>query len=121
MFKKLYNSRREHMISLRKTGLTYADIGRELGLTRERVRQIVTGGTTAKKKPARNNPHALLTTGEAAELLNVHVNTVRRWSNKEILTTHRIGPRGDRRFRQQDINNFLMNNPAGTTDNFTSK
>jgi len=112
MLEKQNNSRREQMISLRKTGLTYAEIGRRLGLTRERVRQMVTGGTTAKKKPARNNPDALLTTGEAAELLNIHVNTVRRWSNKEILVTHRIGPRGDRRFRQQDIDNLLSNNSA---------
>jgi len=44
-----------------------------------------------KKKPARNAPDILLTTTQAAELLNIHANTVRRWSNKGILATYRIG------------------------------
>ena len=109
-------SRREQVISLRNGGLTYAEIGRKLGLTRERVRQIAKGETTRKKKTARNNPDALLTAAEAAELLNVHTNTVRRWSNNGILGTYRIGPRGDRRFRRRDIDNFLLkNSSAGTS------
>jgi hypothetical protein len=56
-------SRREQVIKLRKTGLTYAEIGR-LGLTRERVRQIAKAETRAKKKPARDDPDALLTIAE---------------------------------------------------------
>jgi excisionase family DNA binding protein len=50
----------------------------------------------------------MLTIGEVAELLNVHLNTVRRWSNRGILKAYRIGSRGDRRFRQEDITNFLL-------------
>ena len=116
MLERPNNSRRERVISLRKTGLTYAEIGRRLGLTRERIRQIVKGETTAKKKPARNHANILLTTAQAAEHLNVHVNTVRRWSNKGILETYRIGSRGDRRFRRRDINNFLLKkSSAGTS------
>lgn len=116
MLERLNSSRRKQVISLRKTGLTYAEIGRRLGLTRERVRQITKGNTTTKKKPARKNRDALLTTAEAAELLNVHINTVRRWSNNGILTTYRVGPRGDRRFRRRDIDNFLLKKPtAGTS------
>ena len=49
----------------------------------------------------------MLTTRDVAQLLNVHINTVRRWSNQEILKTYRIGPRGDRRFRREDIEAFL--------------
>lgn len=49
----------------------------------------------------------LLTTSEVADLLYVHINTVRRWSNKGILKAVRIGPRGDRRFRREDIQNLL--------------
>ena len=112
MLKRLNSSRRAQVISLRKAGLTYAEIGRRLGLTRERVRQIAKAETTAKKKSAR----ALLTTAEAAELLNVHVNTVRRWSNKGILETYRIGSRGDRRLRQGDVDKLLRKSrPADTT------
>ncbi len=50
---------------------------------------------------------SLLTAGEAASLLHVHINTVRRWSNLGVLPSFRIGPRGDRRFRKKDILTFL--------------
>ena len=49
----------------------------------------------------------MLTTSEAARFLHAHVNTVRRWSNQGILKAYRIGSRGDRRFRQEDITSFL--------------
>lgn len=50
----------------------------------------------------------MLTTSEVAHLLNVHINTVRRWSNQGTLKAYRIGSRGDRRFRQEDIDSFLF-------------
>ena len=97
--------------------ITYAEIARRLGISRERVRQIAN-----RQKPHRqskvtissrinevsNHPEAMLTTREVAQLLNLHVNTVRRWSNQGILRTYRIGPRSDRRFKRQDIDNFLL-------------
>ena len=49
----------------------------------------------------------MLTTSEIARLLNVHPNTLRRWSNQGILKAHRIGPRGKRGFRREDIAIFL--------------
>ena len=49
----------------------------------------------------------MLTTSEVARLLNVHINTVRRWSNQGILKSYRIGSRGDRRFRREDVTNFI--------------
>jgi len=56
----------------------------------------------------RNKPvTAMLTTSEVAHLLNVHINTIRRWSNNGIIRAYRIGPRGDRRFREQDITHFI--------------
>ena len=55
--------------------------------------------------PRRIEP--MLTTSDVARLLNVHINTVRRWSNQGTLKTYRIGTRGDRRFRREDIANFL--------------
>jgi excisionase family DNA binding protein len=46
---------------------------------------------------------SVLTVRGVAHLLNIHVNTVRRWSDIGILKSYRIGPRGDRRFRRDDI------------------
>ena len=50
----------------------------------------------------------MLTTSDVAHILNVHINTIRRWSNQGILKTYRIGSRGDRRFERQDITDFLL-------------
>ncbi len=50
----------------------------------------------------------MLTTSDVARLLNVHINTVRRWSNQGILKVYRVGSRRDRRFRQEDISSFLL-------------
>lgn len=49
----------------------------------------------------------MLTISDVARLLNVHINTVRRWSNQGVLKAYRIGSRGDRRFQQEDIAIFL--------------
>ncbi len=40
---------------------------------------------------------------EACRLLNVHGNTLRRWSNQGLVTAYRIGTRRDRRFRREDL------------------
>jgi excisionase family DNA binding protein len=50
---------------------------------------------------------SMLTTTEISRLLNVHPNTLRRWSNKGIIKTYRIGSRADRRFWKDDIERFL--------------
>jgi excisionase family DNA binding protein len=48
-----------------------------------------------------------LTASELARLLNVHINTVRRWSDRGLLKAHRFGPRGDRRFSRESVAEFL--------------
>jgi excisionase family DNA binding protein len=63
-------------------------------------------GAPSQKTDARSE--VLLTIRHVANLLNVHINTVRRWSRKGILKSYRISPRGDRRFRQEDVDDFLM-------------
>jgi len=55
----------------------------------------------------------MLTVSDVANLLNVHINTVRRWSNQGILKAYRIGSRGDRRFRQDDVASFLSEQKEG--------
>lgn len=49
----------------------------------------------------------MLTAEEVARVLSVHPDTVRNWGDHGLVTTYRIGPRGDRRFRWEDINSFL--------------
>jgi excisionase family DNA binding protein len=52
----------------------------------------------------------MFTSRELARLLNVHINTVRRWSDRGLLNSYRIGNRGDRRFSREDVINFLVVN-----------
>lgn len=52
-------------------------------------------------------PDRLLTVREVADLLHVHTNTARRWSDLGLIKSYRVGPRGDRRFRAEDLNSFI--------------
>jgi len=98
-------SRRAEVVRLRETGLTYAEIGRRFGLSKERIRQIVKRISSPKKPTPEID--VMLRVGQVAQLLGMHPNTVRRWNNKGILKAYRISPRGDRRFRRRDIDGFL--------------
>ncbi len=51
--------------------------------------------------------NGMLTVRQVARILNVHINTVRRWNDRGILKAYRIGPRGDRRFSKEDVALFL--------------
>ena len=58
--------------------------------------------------PNNKELNSMLTTNEVARLLNVHMNTVRRWSNLGTLRAYRIGSRGDRRFERKDVFSLLL-------------
>lgn len=58
-----------------------------------------------------NPTHANLTTAEAARILYVHPNTLRRWNDKGYINSFRIGPRQDRRFSRKEIDNFMRTDP----------
>ena len=49
----------------------------------------------------------MLTVSEAARYLNAHPNSVRRWADMGLLPSYRIGCRGDRRFKPEDVFYFL--------------
>lgn len=59
----------------------------------------------------RDNKDRMLTTRQVADMLNVHINTVRRWNNQGVLKAYRVSSRRDRRFRQSDIDDFLSKEP----------
>ncbi len=58
----------------------------------------------------------MLTVQEVARLLHIHPNTLRRWSNQGLIRAYRITPRGDRRFRRQEILDFLAKLNANRGD-----
>ena len=55
-----------------------------------------------------NETGGMLTIREVSQLLHVHSNTVRRWSEQGFIKAYRIGPRGDRRFRVEDVAVLLL-------------
>jgi len=98
------NSRQAKTCMMKARDLSYAAIGSKMGISRQRAHQLLNG---LKKS------RSMLTSSEAASLLDIHVNTLRRWSNLGILPAYRIGSRGDRRFKRKDIDLFL----AGISNN----
>ena len=49
----------------------------------------------------------MLTIAEVARRLHAHPNSVRRWANQGLLPCYRFGVRGDRRFRADEVDQFV--------------
>jgi excisionase family DNA binding protein len=49
----------------------------------------------------------ILTTRELAKILNVHINTIRKWADRGIIPYRKVGKRNDRLFDKNDIQTFL--------------
>jgi excisionase family DNA binding protein len=50
----------------------------------------------------------LLTIRQAAEILNVHVETLRRWDKVGKLKAIRVNERGDRRYKPEDLEKIMQ-------------
>lgn len=96
------NAPQKVAVDVTDSDFSYAEIGRLLGMEREHVKEIVASGRKITR-----TPEDLLTVGQTAKFLNVSVNTVRRWNESGIIQSYRIGPRKDRRFKQQDLDRAL--------------
>lgn len=48
-----------------------------------------------------------ITIGQAAEILGVSTMTLRRWDERGVLKPVRMGTRGDRRYKKEDIRKVL--------------
>ena len=59
---------------------------------------------------AANQLGPMLTASEVAEMLHLHVNTVKRLGDRGELPFYRVCKRGDRRFRLADVLEFLDRN-----------
>jgi len=64
---------------------------------------------SVEKKNGAMSP--MLTISEACRLLNIHTNTMRRWSAKGLITEYRVGPGGHRRFKAEDVAALIMEQP----------
>ena len=98
-----------YIARLRRSGFNYAEIGRIMGISRQRVAQILKKEIESRDKEQHRRSIEFLTTSEAADFLNVHINTIRRWCDSGVLPGYRIGQRNDRRFRRIDLEKFLSN------------
>ena len=59
----------------------------------------------------------MLTMREACRLLNVHGNTLRRWSEMGVVKAYRIGIGQHRRFRAEDIAALVVEQTKFIPDN----
>jgi excisionase family DNA binding protein len=53
------------------------------------------------------NLEEMLTVPQVAQMLSVHPNTLRRWSDRGWIRSFKVSTRGDRRYYKQDVNRFL--------------
>ena len=113
-WKAIHNSGNGHLAGLRNKGLTYQDIGRMLGVSRQRIAELLSPNRridfVSVNTRQSANPHGLLSSTDAAKLLGVHPNTIRRWSDDGLVHAYRVGKRLDRRFRRIDLQKFLETN-----------
>jgi len=95
---------KQEVRELRRLGLTYAGVARIFGVSAAKAKQALQG---EKKSHKRRQPepetNTMLTTSQVAKQLGLHPNTVRRWDDAGLLTSRRLGSRGDRRFGSRDV------------------
>ncbi len=53
------------------------------------------------------NPERMMTVQQVADLLQVSICSIRRWSDGGILKFYRVRHRGDRRYWREDVLRFL--------------
>ncbi len=69
--------------------------------------EVMAENNSANTPTGPSVPQRLLTLKEVSDMLRVHPNSIRRWSDAGLLPALRIGERGDRRFRLRDVERFL--------------
>ena len=60
-----------------------------------------------RPSPERLQKDSIMTGVEVADFLRVHLSSVRRWSRSGDLKAYKVGSRGDWRYREQDVLDFL--------------
>ena len=105
------NNGNERLVTLRNEGLTYQEIGQILGLSRQRIAEILAPNrrinSLSINRSQSASSHVLLSSTDAAKFLGVHPNTIRRWSNAGIIHAYRFGKRRDRKFHKKELEKLL--------------
>ena len=60
-----------------------------------------------EQRESYGNGSGMLTIKEVAGLLHAHPSSVRRWAKQGLIKCYRVGMRGDRRFKAEDVNEFV--------------
>jgi excisionase family DNA binding protein len=55
-----------------------------------------------------NEMDKMLTVNEVCNLFRIHPNTLRRWAANGTIKAYHITPRGDYRFKQEDLEQFIV-------------
>jgi excisionase family DNA binding protein len=76
----------------------------------DRSKRMQNEATNHMAALAVNELGPMLTATEVADMLHLHVNTVKRLGDRGELPFYRVCKRGDRRFRLDDVMRFLSEN-----------
>jgi excisionase family DNA binding protein len=68
----------------------------------EELLDIGRGGAVMRKRND-NTMNSLLKMQQACNILGVHATTLRRWSAAGLIKEYRIGPRGHRMYKAEDV------------------
>lgn len=94
--------REERMRRMQDQGLTCAQIAEVEGISTQKLAQALQGVKNKCRLPK------WLSSSAAAAYLGVHPNTLRRWTYKGRISCLRLAnTRRDRRYRRQDLDQFL--------------
>jgi excisionase family DNA binding protein len=74
------------------------------------ARPSIRKATKSMASMAVNELGKMLTASEVAEMLHLHVNTVKRLGDRGELKYYKVCKRGDRRFLLEDVRRFLDQN-----------
>jgi excisionase family DNA binding protein len=92
---------------LHDIGMSNIQIAKLLEVSRQRVWVVVNSKPAPKFKGEIEKLNGLITVREVSIFLGLHPNTIRKWANEGRIKSFRIGPRRDRRFRLEDINQLV--------------
>lgn len=90
---------------LHDIGMSNIQIAKLLEVSRQRVWDVL-NPRKPKKEPQKVD--GLITVSEVATFLGLCPNTVRKWANEGRIKSFRIGPRKDRRFRLEDVQQLVQ-------------